>query len=161
MLVPFSFPNTATLTSLTVYSNTATGNGGGLWVDAPAGGGRVRINNSIIAGNTATGQGLDVFAVAFPVNPSIVSQGYNFIGVFAGSTGWNAFDVGFGTAGAGNPALGALEDNGGKTMTITVPITNTAVYRVGNPALSGTKDQRGLTRAADKVTIGAYDPDAA
>jgi hypothetical protein len=77
--------NDVTLTSLTVYQNTAPdGDGGGLWLSTPTTG-LPQVRNSIIAGNTCQMDGYDVFG-------HVNSQGFNLIGDTDGSWGWLAND---------------------------------------------------------------------
>jgi hypothetical protein len=148
--------NTAVLTSLTVYQNQAATAGGGLWVSATGVGTAPQVGNSIIAGNTINNppaSGPDVAG-------TVKSQGYNLVGAVDGSTGWNSADYQGTSANLLNPGLdpNGLADNGGPTLTVKM-LTTSKYYRLGNPTLVGTQDQRGYTRKT-YVSAGACDPDA-
>jgi hypothetical protein len=153
--------NTASLTSLTMYQNLAITDGGGLWINV-TGAAAPQVWNSIIAGNqneTSANNGYDVFG---PVS----SQGFNLIGQTEGSSGWRSSDYKGSAANPLDPKLDThgLQDNGGPTQTIKL-LTTSQGYENGDPTLANAsdplnKDQRGYTRQQNKVSIGAYDPDA-
>jgi len=141
---------TTNLQSATINRNVAdadlagfAGSGGGLDRFGTA---AVRIRNTILAGN--------IDRSAFPKNPDwncnggVVSQGYNLLSSTAGCTVAPA--SGDQTAA---PALAALADNGGKTLTQALLSTSPAI-NTGNPATPGSggnacpsTDQRGVPRS--------------
>src|SRR6476646_8407455 len=89
--------------SSTIAGNSASsGNGGGIALD----GGSLNSRNTIIALNTAPA-GPDV-------NGTLTSQGFNFIGNSSGATIAPQFSD---QIGGGDPSLGPLQDNGGRTPT--------------------------------------------
>jgi len=140
---------TLAITSSTISGNTASGQiygiGGGIY--GPSG----TVSNSIIAGNTATYDGPDIFG-------NFTSQGYNLIGKNDGGSGFtngaNNDQVGSGND-PRDAMLGDLADNGGPTWTHAL--------LTGSPALDAGQsdeatDQRGILRpqgAADD--IGAFE----
>ena len=171
------------LVNSTVSGNSSVDNGGGIHIDgdvsllnstvsgnssgAIGGGGvvfleynSVTINNSIIAGNTASGTAPDVLAVDDVANNLIVRN--SLIGNATGS-GITA------ATGAGNilnqaALLGSLADNGGPTLTHRL-LPGSPAIDAGNNALAVdrggnalTNDQRGEARIAfGTVDIGAYE----
>ena len=171
------------LVNSTVSGNSSVDNGGGIHINgdvsllnstisgnssgAIGGGGvvfpeynSVTINNSIIAGNTASGTVPDVLAVGDMANNLIVRN--SLIGNATGS-GITA------ATGAGNilnqaALLGSLADNGGPTLTHRL-LPGSPAIDAGNNALAVdrggnalTNDQRGEARIAfGTVDIGAYE----
>lgn len=129
----------ANYSQLAVSSCTFLGNysdnfdSGGIWNTGAA-----TVGNSIMASNPP---GSDVFGV-------YTSQGYNFVGVIAGSTGFNA--VGDQT-GNTNALLGPLQNNGGPVYTLA-PLSNSPVIDHGNSGGTAT-DQRGRPRPYDNPGI--------
>jgi hypothetical protein len=123
----------------TVASNVSTYVGGGI-ANGFFDGTTASIRDSIIAGNSATGFGADVYG-------PFISGGYNLIG--------NTNDsAGFGTLGDQlnvNPLLGPLADYGGPTLTMAL--------RAGSPAIDkGNRfgwhsDQRFFSRPIDDPNI--------
>lgn len=154
--------NTVSLTSLTVYQNQAELSGGGLWLSL-SGTQPPVVRNSIFAGNTlAVGAAADGFDVYGQVN----SVGFNLVGQTEGSNGWIANDQKGSAANPLDPGLdpNGLAFNGGPTQTLKV-LTTSKAYRNGDPNMDTlaaplNKDQRGYTRQHNKVSVGAYDPDA-
>jgi hypothetical protein len=91
------------------------------------------------------------------VSGAFISQGHNLIGANNGSTGLiqgsNGNIVGT-TNSPVNPRLGALQDNGGPTETMSL-LTGSPGIDTGDDALTGT-DQRGLPRLSGAhVDMGA------
>jgi hypothetical protein len=141
-----------TLTGCTVTGNATSGStadgGGGLSSDSQ---GSIRLLNTIVAGNSS-GYG------AVDVSGPVVSLGRNLVGVIDGSTGWGDSDL-TGTADAPlDPMLGSLGNYGGPTPTIP-PLAGSPALDVGDSALLGTPDQRGVVRSGG-VNIGAYQASA-
>ena len=126
----------------------AGGSGGGIF-----NGGSATLNNNLIAQNNLTTEGSNQ-----DVSGTVVSLGYNLIGIIGTSTGWAApsGDL-LGTTGAPiDSLLGPLSDNGGLTHTMALLHGSPAV-KAGDPALVGT-DQRGESRPSrGQVDIGAYE----
>jgi CSLREA domain-containing protein len=108
-----------TITNSTLSDNSVSGGtnqGGGIYIghddnnEIP---GTVNTRYTIIAGNTASSGGPDVFG-------RFTSKGYNLIGKSDGSTGFTDGANGdkVGTSGSPlDPMLGPLQDNGGPTQT--------------------------------------------
>lgn len=142
---------TITMISSTVANNRADlnnddiGNGGGISMSA----GTFNIQNSLIADNSdGTGtNNPDVFG-------TFVSQNYNHIENTAGGT------IGGTTTNntTGDPALGALANNGGLTFThaptANSPILDSIPSGANGCGTTYTTDQRGATRAADSDANG-------
>lgn len=141
----------------TITGNSSVNNGGGLHrattnVNA-------FLRNTIIAGNAGTAASPDVTASA-----SISSLGHNLIGVTGTSTGWIGTDL-LDT----DPLLGPLEDNGGPTLTHSIPDGSPAIDAAdacvldsscasNNAPFNITADQRGEPRPAGAgVDIGAFE----
>ncbi len=155
--------NSISLTSLTVYQNTAAFDSGGVYANV-AGLGSVSTTNSIFDGNTVTAAGfngpLDFLAVV-PNNWSDI--GFNLVGgsefasfVAAGDIIDFAIAPGLANTLANNNA------KPGYPQTLALALTSPG-YETGNQNLAGTIDAEGLTRQSGqglKVSIGAYDPDA-
>jgi len=151
---------TVTLTSNTLSENFTTGgsavgstfpngnqpgsgNGGGI---SNSGTGVINTRNTIIAGNTATTTGPDVFGAA-------TSQGFNLIGNNTGAT-LNAQmpNDQVGVSGAPiNPLLGPLQINGSFTQTRR-PLPGSPAIDKGN-SFGLTTDQRGFQRPLDNPAI--------
>ncbi len=141
-----------TLTNCTSSGNSATsGSGGGIgqsWY------GTVTLGNTIVAGNTATASGPDVFG-------AMVSQGYNLIGETDGSTGSVAFDLTDTVASPLDPHLGPLANNGGPTMTMALlpgsVNSNDPLVPVagGQVTFTGPLTGAGLTAGTFVATIAA------
>jgi len=139
------------LNNSTISANTATGDGGGLYEFEP--GGVETIQNTILAGNTAYGTGLDCYG-------PIVSSGYNLIGSTSGCT----FASNSGDLSNFHPLLDPLQDNGGATHTHAL-LSGSPAINAGNPAPPGSGggaceagDQRAIPRPVDAACdIGAYE----
>ena len=148
------------LTSLTVYKNTAVDGAGGVVLDSI---GNAKVRNSILSGNLVTGAGFTGPKDIRLFNGSTINdQGYNLKGSSDGgfSAGTNRTSD---TPGVSN----SLADNGapsGYQQTLAL-VANSPAYRVGDTTLAGLPDpwktdERGKSRQATNVSIGAYDPDA-
>ena len=127
--------------SSTIYDNDSQ-QGGGI---AVLGTGSVEIQNTIIAGNTATSSNADVSGV-------FTSQGHNLIGDIGSATGFTNGVNGDQVGGAGNPVidprLGALADNDGPTQT-HAPLSDSPAIDAGDNIGVSTADQRGAPRVLD------------
>src|SRR6185295_3213833 len=118
----------------------------------------VNLRNSIIALNTATGAGPDIFG-------QVISQGFNLIGNNSDATITPTGGDQIGTSHDPiDPLLGVLGDYGGPTQTLKLLTGSPAQDQGDSSGL--TFDQRGLPRpvdypaianAGDGADIGAYE----
>jgi len=132
---------------LTIDSSTITGNsvggtrglGGGVY-SYLSGPGRTSINNSILANNTSSGAGPDLYATyGADISFSLIEAPIGTdTGAAVNQTGPNLLGV--------DPQLGPLAFNGGPTQTQALPESSPAVD-AGNTGLA--TDQRGSTRPFD------------
>jgi hypothetical protein len=142
--------------------NNGTGDGGGASIlSAPT---SVTLDHTIVAGNGRNSTTSDVFGLV------VESSAFNIVGVSKGLTGISHGTNGnqIGTPGASiDPVLGALDNNGGATLTHRL-LAGSPAIDAGSPALSPppTQDQRGapFVRVADGdgaggavIDIGAYE----
>ena len=140
----------ATLNGCTIIGNTQ---GGGSNVGAGvANSGTVHVRNTVIAGNSI------IVGPPDDVAGNFLSDGFNFIGVTDGSTGFGAtgsHDQTGTKAGPIDPRLSALRDNGGPTKTMA-PTANSTLIDQGN---SGglTADQRGDPRPVGSAKVSGGD----
>ncbi len=147
-----SSQGTVTLTSSTISGNTANGHmfgdgGGGIFNNY----GRLHTSNTIIAGNSSSATGPDLFG-------DLGSEGYNLIGNNQEGSGFVASDL-VGTPFAPiDPLLGPLQDNGGLTQTMAL-LAGSPALNAGDPGQLGVPDQRGVVRTVG-VNIGAYQASA-
>ncbi len=143
--------------------NTATSEGGGLWLDdrltldhvtvaantAPVGGGvydkasglfaNARIGSSLFAGNSGGN-----------FNSTVFSLGYNL------SDSYNLGLIGFSDRNNTPAGLLALADNGGFTRTHAIASTS-AARDAANPSTALTADQRGMAYFGGRADIGAFE----
>ena len=140
----FAAFGTTSLISSTVTNNTSVGEGGGFFGFNVGAGPLLSIQNSIIAGNTASGAATDLR----PDPTSTLDIDFSLIGDTTGSgvTG----STGTGNVLNTNPLLGPLADNGGPTRTHALLVGSPALDQ-GNSSLA--TDQRGFTRTVDFATI--------
>ena len=141
----------ATLRHVTIYSNTADGQGGGLYLP----GGTLNLFHTIVAANTSN------VAAGPDISGTVNSLGYNVVAdtTDAALTGDPTGNLINGAAMPLNP--GPLQDNGGPTWTVALGAGSVAI-NAGNPAFSPPPmfDQRGtgFARVLDGVIdIGAYE----
>jgi hypothetical protein len=123
--------------------------------DPGAGVGTININNTIIAGNTSSGNSSDV-------RGAFVSGGFNLIGDADGSTGFangvNNDIVGSETgSGVVDAMLAPLADNGGPIQTCALLLGSPAINAGDSTA---TTDQRGVARPSGGVADGIPGPDS-
>jgi hypothetical protein len=148
--------------SNTITGNTASTDGGGLWAWVSTSGSVLSVDNNIIDGNSVTAQGYNGPLDVTLASGKLSDQGYNLVGT--SNPGWTAGgDQTNNTTGLAN----ALANNGAKPgYPQTLALSNTSPgYRKGDQELTSlgnpfNLDERGLTRQAGKVSIGAEDPDA-
>ena len=144
---------TSKISNCTVTGNAAYGStsrGGGI----SAVGGTVNVKSSIIAANTTSGLGPDVFG-------SFTSKGFNLIGKKDGSTGFTAATDRKGTIKSPlDPKLDGkgLRFNGGPTQTMALQTGSPAIDKGTSVTIAGTTlttDQRGtgFPRTVDKSGI--------
>ena len=120
----------------------AEGTGGGIRV-GPA---SVTLENTIIAGNTATNGLGDTTGAPTPgpnVDGAVTSNGHNLLGVATEATGF----TGMGDQTGANPMLAALADNGGPTETMALTAGSPAID--AGVAAGSSFDQRGRPRTYD------------
>ena len=127
--------------TLNLTACTICGNGG----IAIAGGGMIKIGETIVAGNT------------HDVSGPVTSLGYNLIGNAAGSSGWIASDLTGTSANPLDPKLAPLGDYGGPTPTMALLAGSPALKHGGQfPNLA--TDQRGYPRVfGTQADTGAYE----
>jgi parallel beta-helix repeat protein len=124
---------TVTIEDSTIAANHADGGeGGGIRSVDPG----LTLVDTIVAANTATGKGPDIFGFGGPV-----ATAFSLIGNPAGAT-LNETVPGSDLRGV-DPQLGPLQDNGGPTETMALTPTSPAVDKGAGPLGS---DQRGETR---------------
>ncbi len=140
------------LINCTLSGNAALVSGGA--ISSAIGVSGCLLSNTIVAGNTAP-LGPDLFNDAFY---PFLSQGYNFIGISNGSSGFtNAvnFDKVGSSATPLNPLLGALANNGGLSPTRAL-LTGSPCLNTGS--LVSATDQRGTPRPqGGACDIGAFE----
>src|SRR5438067_558876 len=143
--------STVNISNSTLASNSVFGqesSGGGIF---NPGTGPLNIKSSIIALNTSTTLGPDVFG-------TFTSKGFNIIGKKDGSTGFAAASDKKGTVASPlNPKLDwkGLRDNGGPTQTVALLQGSPAIDKGTSNGLTGTltTDQRGFARTVDNTSI--------
>jgi predicted outer membrane repeat protein len=156
--------NTAGLTSLTVYGNTAGGDSGGVFVGAGQPG-TVAMDNNILDGNTVSLLGyngpVDVTLVA---NNILNDIGYNLVGssdtMFVNGVNHDIVDNNNAPGVANQLALNNAKPGYQVTLALQTAAPASPAYETGDPSQAGSIDERGYTRQAGKVSIGAEDPDA-
>ncbi|HKA06825.1 MAG TPA: choice-of-anchor Q domain-containing protein, partial [Gemmataceae bacterium] len=174
---------TANLTNTTVAGNTAGSSGGGVWATAATlvndtvadniahtggglfhnPGGTFNVQNTIVALNL-----IDFGGAGPDVSGAFTSLGHNLIGDGTGSTsftnGLNSDIVGT-AANPIDPKLGALRNNGGRTMTMALLAGSPAIDH-GDNTVTLASDQRGIGIARKKdgngdgiavVDVGAFE----
>jgi hypothetical protein len=137
-----AFTGSAWLRSCTICSNAAP-HAGGIAISSNA---TVNIKNTIVAGNSAGGEGPDVFGV-------LTSEGFNLIqnpagAVITGVTGVNILGLSAG--------LGPLQDNGGPTLTHAL-LPGSPAIDAGSPNDFPPTDQRGVLRPDGGLGSGPCD----
>jgi predicted outer membrane repeat protein len=136
---------TATLTNCTVSGNHGFA-GGGVYNQ-----GALNLGNTIVARNSASYGGPDVFAILMAVN----SAGHNLIGATDDSTGWVASDLTGTVAAPLNPLLAPLGNYGGPTRTMAL-LPGSPAIDAGAATGAPVADQRGKGRVGP-VDIGAFE----
>jgi putative Ig domain-containing protein len=132
------------MNNVTVASNASSGGvgGGGINIDAAAG---AVLYNTILGNNTASGPEDDCLG-------TITSLGGNLVEVTAGCSGLGPNDITL-----VDPALGPLQDNGGRTFTQALLPSSPAID-TGGFSPCELVDQRGLSRPQGPACdIGAFE----
>jgi predicted outer membrane repeat protein len=148
-----------TLRNVTVTSNTAV-SGGGIIAQSR---GTLDFGNSIVAGNIApVGSGPEIQNTV----STTTSAGGNLIGDSSGDSGNTGFPIAYQPTDIRdtNPMLGALQNNGGTTLTHALLLGSPAIDRGLNALVPIFTDQRGFPRIVDGngdgtaiVDIGAFE----
>jgi hypothetical protein len=142
----------------TIASNSAFSGGGisaslpsrqGFYSIYPVG--RFTLQNTIVAGNSATNSGPDIQDLwsgspEFGGLTTWTSYGNNLIGVTNGSPGWSAGDYTGSLTSPVDPLLGPSQNNGGPTLTMALLPGSIAIDN-GNAVVM--RDQRGVLRGND------------
>jgi uncharacterized repeat protein (TIGR01451 family) len=131
---------TLVLRNSTITANTATGQGGGIFINAGSG---IDVLNSILSGNTDPASAECIFSGSGSV--SIVAVGHDVFGNV--SSCFNPASALGNKNGIANPGLGPLANNGGPTLT-HAPLAGSPALDNGDPA--GCKD-------ADNSTVLSSD----
>ena len=169
----------ARMSHCTLSGNTAMGGGGGIqFNDGGVRSSMLILNNSIVAGNTTGGAGLDIQTRVTGTDPKLVSNGRNFIGTTFGISPppLDFTDMTFANTGTtlgqwlATDALGKpmLADHGGPTPTVALASGSPAIDAGANTdAAAFAYDQRGpgfprVTQgkagtAGPVVDIGAFE----
>ncbi|HWT00119.1 MAG TPA: Calx-beta domain-containing protein [Pyrinomonadaceae bacterium] len=163
----FNSSGTVNITSSTLSGNSATspangeGRGGGIFNQS----GIVNLKSTIVANNTAVTSGPDAAG-------GLTSHGFNLLEKTAGATVVQQTTDLFGV----DPKLGPLQNNGGRTMTMSLLTGSPAIDKATGAGLTGplSTDQRGtgfprtiddslIPNAAggDGTDIGAYEVQSA
>jgi hypothetical protein len=149
---------TFNLSNSTISANSATSGYGPFGRHPSSGGGiykfgteTANVKSTIVANNLATTSAPDAAG-------SFVSQGFNLIGKWNGSTGFTAATDRKGTiASSLDPKLGDLQNNGGRTQTMALLTGSPAIDQGTSLSLAGTltTDQRGggFPRKVDDAAI--------
>ena len=132
----------ATLVNVTVADNSASNGGGGMY-NKDAAGATTTINNTLVADNTASSNA--------DLDGAFVSSGDNLIETVGSATGLQGSDIT-----GSDPALGALEDNGGPTQTHAL-LAGSLAINMGSAAGAPVADQRGVARSDSLPDIGAFE----
>jgi fibronectin-binding autotransporter adhesin len=105
--------------------------GGGIYA-----GGTVYLFDTIVAGNTTTGTGPDIYGTVYDAYYSLIGNTSGMSITFDTSNQLNV-----------SANLGALANNGGTTLTMA-PLPGSAAINTGSPAYAGTTSQNGAIRPA-------------
>ena len=132
----------------TITLNTADEDGGGIYNNSTT---SPLVKNTILAGNTAVGDGSDLFSNS----GQITSQGYNLIGITSGQFTGSDNDITGTEANPLNAGLLPLSDNGGETFTHALACPSPA-GDMGSMNDSFA-DQRGEAVFNSRRDIGAFE----
>ena len=147
--------------SLKIKNSTIVNNRGGIYIPNSTDPPSTTIQNTIVAGNTISGVGMDCYGTIPRV---LTSLGYNLLGINSCKLVLKTGDQAGVTGSPIDPKLGPLKNNGGKTFTHAL-LKGSLAIGAGNPAVLGsgataclTTDQRGVARAGNSTCdIGAYE----
>lgn len=144
---------TTTLNNVTLAYNiadndgNATGDGGGIFKSS----GTLNVKNTIIGNNTDKG------GQAPDCGGTLVSQGYNFLGLATGCIGFADSVNNDHVANPTDPLLQPLQYYGGTTLVHALQASSIALNN-GNNLTCATTDQRGVARPVDGTCdIGAFE----
>ena len=131
------------------FSYGGEGNGGGIYISSSI----LGLQNTLVAGNSVSGE---MFSLSVATGPDVYGNvmddlGFNLIGEKDGSSGWVATDLTGSIKFPLDPQLGQLQDNGGPTFTMALPLSSAAVDQGDSSGL--TTDQRGDLRPHDWPAI--------
>ena len=133
---------TLILSDSTLSGNDASVTAGGIYSSGAA---STQVRNTILAGNTGVTEP-DVYG-------PFISDDYNFVGAFDGSSGFGEPHDQVGTlANPVDPKLGALADHAGYTATMA-PLPGSLVIDQGKSSDGVTSDQRFFSRPSDQPGV--------
>jgi hypothetical protein len=160
--------STATITNSTFHRNASNASGGAIdneamlqLFDDTLVDNEAHHGGALFSGKQTTVRGsifaLDHAGTGTDVSGSVMSQGYDLIGVTDGSKGWRSSDLQGTLRHPLDPQFGPLTNTGGETLTL-VPRTGSPVIDAGDPTPAEKIDQRGESRVSGgKADIGAVE----
>ena len=133
---------TLVVSDSTISGNTGRDTTGGIYSSGAA---STQVRNTIVAGNTGQREP-DVFG-------PFISNDYNFVGAFNGSSGFDKAHDQVGTAAKPlDPKLGPLADHAGYAATMA-PLPGSLVIDQGNRGDNTDSDQRFFPRPTDQPSV--------
>ncbi|MGI0485865.1 beta strand repeat-containing protein [Pantanalinema rosaneae CENA516] len=132
--------------SSTLSDNSAT-SGGGIFNSSY---GTLTVSNSIVGGNTASGEANEVTNQG-----RFTSNGYNLVGQNGNVGGFITIATDIVLQGGMETAIAPLANNGSSTFTHAL-VTGSAAINTGDPTAVATTDQRGVFQVGRR-DIGAYE----
>lgn len=115
------------------------------------------LSHTVVAGNLSTAGVTDAADVS--ASTGFSSKGFNFIGIKPASITLLSSDISGTTGSPANPQLGALQNNGGLTLS-RAPLAGSPLINAGSTTLVSpvTTDQRGYPRIVNtNADIGAFE----
>jgi hypothetical protein len=150
------FSGTATLLNCTLSNNSAATRGGGILNDTANNTNTLNLTNTIVAGNSATGGGPDIFGAVATADHDLVGDAPGSSGI---TNGVNGDLVGGNGKPVLDPRLGPLQGNGGPTQTLAL-LPGSPARGHGDNALAPHTEQRGhkrLDTLGEISDIGAFE----